>query len=112
VGIIGFELCNRRAELGIKIELERSLSGASKVNECGCRLRCYNTGTSRYDAPFQNDRNDGLRVPRYGSAMALSAGAPIFGACPGRICVAALNSKNIEYVADAIATVLETVPVR
>ena len=27
----------------------------------------------------------------------------------GRICVAALNSKNIEYVADAIASVLDTV---
>ena len=27
----------------------------------------------------------------------------------GRICVAALNSKNIEYVADAIAAVLDTV---
>lgn len=36
----------------------------------------------------------------------------IYAIDTGRICVAALNSKNIEYVADAIATVLETVPVR
>jgi aromatic-amino-acid transaminase len=36
----------------------------------------------------------------------------IYAIDTGRICVAALNSKNIEYVADAIATVLETVAVR
>jgi len=36
----------------------------------------------------------------------------IYAVNTGRICVAALNSKNIEYVADAITTVLETVAVR
>jgi aromatic-amino-acid transaminase len=36
----------------------------------------------------------------------------IYAVDTGRICVAALNSKNIEYVADAITTVLETVAVR
>ncbi len=35
----------------------------------------------------------------------------IYAIDTGRICVAALNSKNIEYVADAIATVLDTVAV-
>ena len=34
----------------------------------------------------------------------------IYAVDTGRICVAALNSRNIEYVADAIATVLEQVP--
>jgi aromatic-amino-acid transaminase len=33
----------------------------------------------------------------------------IYAIDTGRICVAALNSKNIEYVADAIASVLDTV---
>ena len=33
----------------------------------------------------------------------------IYAVDTGRICVAALNSKNIEYVADAIASVLDTV---
>jgi aromatic-amino-acid transaminase len=33
----------------------------------------------------------------------------IYAIDTGRICVAALNSKNIEYVADAIAAVLDTV---
>jgi aromatic-amino-acid transaminase len=33
----------------------------------------------------------------------------IYAIGTGRICVAALNSKNIEYVADAIASVLDTV---
>ena len=35
----------------------------------------------------------------------------IYAVDTGRICVAALNSKNIEYVADAIAAVLGHVPV-
>jgi len=34
----------------------------------------------------------------------------IYAIDTGRICVAALNSKNIDYVADAIASVLDTVP--
>ena len=34
----------------------------------------------------------------------------IYAVDTGRICVAALNSKNVEYVADAMATVLERVP--
>jgi aromatic-amino-acid transaminase len=33
----------------------------------------------------------------------------IYAIATGRICVAALNSKNIEYVADSIASVLDTV---
>ena len=33
----------------------------------------------------------------------------IYAIDTGRICVAALNSKNIEYVADGIAAVLDTV---
>jgi aromatic-amino-acid transaminase len=35
----------------------------------------------------------------------------IYAVDTGRICVAALNSKNIEYVADSIAAVLGHVPV-
>jgi len=34
----------------------------------------------------------------------------IYAIDTGRVCVAALNSKNIDYVADAIASVLDTVP--
>jgi aromatic-amino-acid transaminase len=33
----------------------------------------------------------------------------IYALDTGRVCVAALNSKNIEYVADSIASVLDTV---
>jgi len=32
----------------------------------------------------------------------------IYAVSSGRICVAALNSRNVEYVADAIATVLKS----
>jgi aromatic-amino-acid transaminase len=35
----------------------------------------------------------------------------IYAVDTGRICVAALNTKNVQYVADAIAAVLERVPV-
>jgi aromatic-amino-acid transaminase len=35
----------------------------------------------------------------------------IYAVDTGRICVAALNSKNVEYVADAVAAVLTQVPV-
>lgn len=34
----------------------------------------------------------------------------VYAVDTGRICVAALNSKNIEYIADAIATVLVQIP--
>jgi aromatic-amino-acid transaminase len=40
----------------------------------------------------------------------LREGFSIYAVDTGRICVAALNSKNIEYVADSLAAVIKTLP--